>query len=71
MGAVLAQATSGSGLSLPLGGLITLALLVVTFLLIKSMAGRLNRLPSSFERAPTPAEPTAADDTSAPDEPAS
>ncbi len=66
MDAVLAQSTSGPGLGLPIGGFITLALLVVTFFLIKNMAGRLNRLPSSFDPVPSAQDQVAED---APPEP--
>ena len=52
----LAQSLSAPDLGLPIGGFITLALLGFTFLFIKNMAGRLNRLPRSFTPAGRPVE---------------
>jgi hypothetical protein len=57
VGITLAQSTTGPGLGLPIGGFITVALLIVTALLIRNMAGRLNRLPTSFEPTPTTMPP--------------
>lgn len=52
----LAQSSSGPGFSLPLGGILILVLLVATALLIRHMAGRLDRLPDSFEPPAPPAQ---------------
>ena len=62
-----AEQTSSAG---PLGLLLILALVVATVLLIRSMNGRLRKLPPSFEQRPAP-EPTPPVPTAEGDQPAS
>ena len=69
MTVLAAEQTSSAG---PLGLLLILVLVVATVLLIRSMNGRLRKLPPSFEQRPTPpTPPTPATPPAEGDQPAS